>query len=55
MPTPVMTISDLKTENINANTKREQIPSPFPTWLEQNATETRRTRLIFVTSLNGKS
>ena len=34
------------------NTKREKIPSPFPF---EKPTETRRTRLIFVMSLNGQS
>ena len=34
------------------NTKREKIPSPFPF---EKPTETRRTRLIIVTSLNGQS
>ena len=34
------------------NTKREKVPSPFPF---EKPTETRRTRLIIVTSLNGQS
>ena len=51
MPAPVMTISDL-TENINVTQSENKYHPPFPF---EKPTETRRTRLIFVTSRKGKS